>query len=188
MLVVPAWVWRYPLALRAVIVGLAVGVVLALLVLLGSSSPLAGLVALVVISVLQGTLLARRMAKGWPGAKSLSGTDRVTVVRAARGGDPVADRRMAQGVVDYSQELRDAYGRRRLYRWLMVALAVATFGVAVLDTMTAPASEAAVSWIYFAFFPVETVWWPRRQLQLLANAERATKSARQVLAEQVNDL
>jgi hypothetical protein len=68
------------------IVGLAVAVVLALLALIGSNSPLAGVAAIVGIGVIYSVIMARRMSKCWPGAKDLSGTDRVAVARAARSG------------------------------------------------------------------------------------------------------
>ena len=49
-----------------------------------------------------------------------------------------------------------------------------TFGSSIVDTITAaPAGEAVVSWLYFAFFPIEAWWWPRRQARLLANGRRA---------------
>jgi hypothetical protein len=52
MVAVPAWVWRFGIFVGGLIVGLAVAVVLALLALIGSNSPLAGVVALVVIWVI----------------------------------------------------------------------------------------------------------------------------------------
>ena len=60
-------------------------------------------------------------------------------------------------------------------------------GTAIADTIFSPAREAAVSWLYFVFFPIEIWWWPRRQAQLLANAERAEESARRLLEEERAD-
>lgn len=169
---------------RALIIGLVAGVVLGLLALLGSNSVLAGLAALVAITLLNGGLMARRMARLWPGARELSGADRVAVATAARRGDGIVEPRLAQGIVDYARALSQAREYVRLYRWVIAVLGVIALGVAVIDTLTAPAREAVVSWLYFAFFPVEMIWWPRRQARILANAERAAKLAGQVLAQQ----
>jgi hypothetical protein len=45
MVAVPGWIWRFGPFVRGLIVGLAVAVVLALLAVIGSNSPLAGVVA-----------------------------------------------------------------------------------------------------------------------------------------------
>ena len=121
------------------------------------------------------------MSKYWPGAKALSAEDRVTVVQAARGGRDVGAVRLADGVIDYSR-VHDAAGRFRLWWWLIVLLGIVAPGTAIADTITAPIREAVVSWLYFVFFPIEIWWWPRRQAQVLANAERAEESARRLLA------
>lgn len=186
MIAVPAWVWRFPSAVRAMLVGVAMGVVLGLLSFFGSNSVLAGVVVLVVISLLQAVLAGRRMAKSWPQAKNLDGADRVAATRAARRGIAVTDPGIARAVVDYSRALRDAHRRHRFYRWTIAALGIAALAVAILDTLTAPGREAAVSWLYFAFFPVEAIWWPRRQAGLLANAAQAQAAAQQLLANQAS--
>jgi len=118
------------------------------------------------------------MSKCWPGAKDLSGADRVAVVRAARSGRDIGDPRLAPGVVGYSRALHAAAGRFRLWWWLIVLLGVVALGAAIADTIYSPVREAVVSWLYFAFFPIEAWWWPRRHAGLLANAERAEHSAR----------
>ena len=184
MLAVPAWVWRFPPFVRALIVGIAFGVVLGILAGIGSNSVLAAVVAFIVIVPLHGTIMARRMSKAWPGAKNLSGGDRVAVARAARAGADIGDPRLAGNVIEFSRGMHDAIGRYRLFRWLFALIGVVALGVAILDTIFSSAGEAVVSWLYFAFFPVEVIWWPRREAQLVANAERAEESARELLAQQ----
>jgi hypothetical protein len=178
---VPAWVWRFGRVVRALIVGLAFGIVLGVLALISSNSFLSGGVAIVVITLVFAVLMDRRMARFWPGARDLSGTDRFAVAHAARGGHPIDDPRLAAAVIEYCRGLRKAGEHVRLTRWLIIFLAVVALAVAIADTIFSPPGEAVVSWLYFAFFPVELLWWPRRQERLLANAEKAAESARQLL-------
>jgi hypothetical protein len=180
MVAIPAWVWRFGPFVRALIAGFAVGVVVALLALLGSNLVLAAVVALVVATPLYGVIMARRMAKFWPGAKSLKGSDRVVVAGAVRSGRDIDDPHLAPAVIEYSRGLCDA-AERRLWWRLIVVLGVVALGVAIFDTIFEPVREAVVSWLYFLFFPIEAWWWPRRQARLLANAERAEESATQLL-------
>jgi hypothetical protein len=182
---VPAWVWRFPRFVGALIVGLVFGVVLGFLALISSNSVLSGAVAVVVITLIYGLIMARRMSKFWPGAKDLNGADRVEVARATRGGHDIGDARLAPAVIEYSQGLRAA-GTGRLTRWLILLLAAVALGVAIADSIFSPPGEAVVSWLYFAFFPVELLWWPRREAKLLANAQRAEESASKLLAQQAD--
>ncbi len=177
MVAVPAWVWQFGPLIRALIVGPAVGLVIGLLAAFGSDSVVAGLVAFVVATLVYGALMARRMAKFWPESKRLNGSERAAVAGAARGGRDIGDPRLAAGVVQYNRALREAAGRFWLWWWLVALLGVVALGVAIMDTLFAPAREAVVSWLYFAFFPVEAWWWPRRQARILANAERAAQLA-----------
>ena len=177
MVAVPAWVWRFGSILRALIVGPVAGIVIGLLAFLGSGVALAGLVAFVFTTLLYGAMMARRMVRYWPGAKDLTGADRVTVTRAVRSGSDIGDPRLASAVIAYSRGLHAASEHSRLGRWLIVVIGVVALATAIFDTITAPVGEAAVSWLYFAFFPIEAWWWPRRQAQLLANARRAEQLA-----------
>ena len=181
MVAVPAWVWCFGLFVRGLIVGFAVAVVPALLGLFGSNSPLIALIVLVVVWVVYGAFAARRMSKFWPGAKDLSGADRVAVARATRSGRDVGDLRLAPAVIEYSGGLRDANEHAPWARWLIVLLGLVAFGVAIADTIFSPPVEAVVSWLYFAFFPVEAFCWPRIAARLIANAKGAEESARQAL-------
>jgi len=180
MVALPAWVWRFGLVVRALISAFALGVVVGLLALFGSNLVLAGIVACVTVTVLYAPFMARRMSKYWPGAKALSGADRVSVVSAARDGRDIGDLRLASGVIEYTQALHAA-AERRLWRWAVVLLGVVALGTAIMDTIFAPVGEVVVSWLYFAFFPIEAWWWPRRQERLLANADRAADTARKLL-------
>lgn len=177
MVGVPAWVWRFGLVIRSLIVGPAVGVVIGLLALFGSNSVPAGVIAFVAVSLLYGAIMGRRMAKFWPAAKHLSGADRVAVARATRSGEDIGDARLAPAVIDYSRALHRAAEGFRLWWWLILVLGVVALGTAIADTIFAPVREAVISWLYFAFFPIEAFWWPRRQVQILANAQRAAESA-----------
>jgi hypothetical protein len=184
MVAIPAWVWRFGLIVRALIAGLALGVFVGLLAWIGSDVAAPALVVLVVVTLVYGAFMARWMSKYWPGAKDLSGPDRVAVVRAARRGRDIGDPRLAPGVIEYSRALQTAAERFRLWWWLIALLGVVALGAAIADTIYAPVREVVVSWLYFAFFPIEAWWWPRRQAGLLANAERAEQSASRLLAQQ----
>jgi hypothetical protein len=186
MVAIPAWVWRFGLIVRALIAGVALGMFVALLAWIGSSLVLPGLVVLAILAPFYAVVMARRMSKYWPGAKHLSGADRVAVVRAARSGRDIGDPRLAHGVIEYSRALHTAAGRFRLWWWLIALLGVVALGTAIADTIYAPVREAVVSWLYFAFFPIEAWWWPRRQARLLANADRAEQSAGRLLAQQAD--
>jgi hypothetical protein len=177
MVAVPAWVWRFGSILRVLIVGPVAGIVIGLLAYLGSGVALAGLVAFVIVTLLYGAMTAHRMVKYWPGAKDLTGADRVAVTRAVRRGSDIADPRLASGVIAYSRGLHAASEHSRLGRWLIAVIGVVALATAIFDTITAPVGEAVVSWLYFAFFPVEAWWWPRRQSQLLASARQAERVA-----------
>ena len=182
MIAVPAWVWRGGSISRAVSVGLPVGVFFGALAFADSGMALAGVVVLVVIGTLNGIVTARRMTKYWPAARELSGADRVAVVAATRRGEPIADARLAQAVVDYSAGLRTAREKALPFRWLVWLLIAAALVAAMVDSVTGPVLSAVVSWLFVGFFAIELFWWPRRQAQLLANVERAEAFARQHLA------
>jgi hypothetical protein len=180
MVAVPAWVWRFGVFVRALIVTAAFGLVVGLLGYFGSNLWIAGVAAFVSVVVIYTPFLARRMVKLWPSAKDLSGDDRVTVVTAARTGADIGDSRLAPAVIEYSDGLKGA-AERRLWRWFLALLGSMALVVAILDTLYSPVGEYVVSWLYFAFFPIEAWWWPRRQSQLIANAERASEAARALL-------
>lgn len=182
VVVVPAWIWRYRPVLRAGILGLVAGIFLAALAFADSGLWLGAVVVFVVLTLSYGILMGRRMAKYWPGAKELAGADRVAVVRAARRGEKIGEPRLAPAVIGYSDGLRAAYEQARPHWWLMWVVAAAALIFAVVDCFTSPLGSVVVSWLFVAFLVVEVWWWPREQVRLVANAERAAKMAeRQVL-------
>lgn len=181
MVVVPAWVWRGGPFLRAATLGLIAGVLLSALSFADSGLWLSSLIALVVLIPLYGILMARRMRRFWPGAKELTGADRVAVARAARRGEEIGDARLAPAVISYSDGFRAAYEQARLHRWALWLIIVVSVIVAVLDCFISPIRSAVVSWLFVAFLGVELWWWPKKQARLVANAERVATAARHAL-------
>lgn len=179
----PDWAWRGGPAWRAVSVGLPVGICLGALVLAESGSWLAGALAVVVLSPLYGVRSARRMTRFWPGARELAAADRVAVVRAARRGERVGEPGLALGVVEYGAGLREAREEARLSQRLVVLFAGLALAVALIDSFTQPLRTALVSWLIVAVLLLELAWWPQKRDHLLANAERAERSAREVLSQ-----
>ncbi len=165
---------------RTVGVGLAAGVFFGALGFAESGS-VAALIALVVLGpFVFGIPMARRMARFWPGAKLLSGKDRVAVVRATRRGHNIGEARLAQAVIEYSSGLRDAHDHARRYRWVLPLVAALSLILASTDSFFGPIRLALVSWLWVAIIVVELWWWPRRRADLLSNAERAEAQAQQV--------
>ena len=126
-------------------IGVCVGIFFGVLALLDSGMLPAGLVVFVILGTFYGIWMARRMARYWPGAKHLSGAERVTVVRAARRGERIDDARFAQAVIDYSDGLRAAAEKARPYRrlvWLVLAVAAV---LALRDTVFGSTRDAVAS-------------------------------------------
>jgi hypothetical protein len=138
---------------------------------------LSGVIVLVVVGAFYGIWMARRMARYWPGAKQLSGDERVTVARTARRGERIGDARLAQAIVDYSSGLHAAAERARPFRWLIPIVLVVSVGTAAWDAVYGSWGNAIASGIYLVLLAIEVFWWPKRQAQLLANADRAADVA-----------
>ena len=134
-------------------------------------------IVLVIIGVFYGIWMARRMARFWPGAKQLSGDERVTVVRAARRGERIDDARLAKAVIDYSNGMHAAAETARPFRWLLIVVLVVAVGTAVWDAVFGSWGNAIASGIYLVLLAIELLWWPKRQAQLLSNADRAADIA-----------
>jgi hypothetical protein len=99
------------------------------------------------------------------------------VVRAARRGELVGESRLARSVADYSRGLHEAAEKARPYRkliWLLFAVALAS---AVWDTVSGSTRDAVASGVYIVLLAIELFWWPKRQAQLLSNADRAAEMA-----------
>ncbi len=173
MVTVPAFVWRGGAALRALLTGGVVGVCLGVLAWLDSGQAIAGLIVLVVVGSFYGIWMARRMARYWPGSKELTGSERVCVVRAARRGVAVTDARLAEPVGDYAAGLHAAAEAARPLRWLLAVVLVVAVATTAWDAVFGSWGNAVASGIYLVALLVEVLWWPRRQVELLANADRA---------------
>ncbi|MDT7791967.1 MAG: hypothetical protein QOD59_1403 [Mycobacterium sp.] len=164
--------------------GGAVGIALGAMSWLDSGFLLSGVVVLVVVGAFYGIWMARRMARYWPGAKQLSGDERVTVVRAARRGERIDNARLAQAVVDYSSGMHAAAERARPFRWLLPLVLVVSLGTAVWDAVYGSWGNAAASAIYLALLLIELFWWPKRRDELLANGDRAADIAQHLSARE----
>jgi hypothetical protein len=176
---VPAFVWRGGFLRRALTIGAIAGISLGALAWIDSGVLLGGVITVVITGVLYGILMPRRMARYWPGAKQLSGDDRVTVVRAARRGERIGDARLTQAVVEYSQGLHAAAEAGRPFRWLVPLVLVVAVATAVFDAVFGSWGNVVASCIYFVALLVELFWWPKRRDELLANADHAAEMARQ---------
>ena len=179
MVTVPAFAWRGGSFRRALTVGGALGISLGVLAWIDSGFLLGGIIALVITGVSYGIWMHRRMARYWPGAKDLTGEERVTVARTARRGEQIADARLAQAVIDYSNGLHAAADKARPFRWVIPLVLVVAIGTAVWDAVYGSWGNVVVSGIYLVLLPLELFWWPRRQDQLVANADRAAEMARE---------
>jgi hypothetical protein len=181
---VPAFVWRGGFFRRALIIGGAVGIALGAMAWLDSGFLLSGVIVLVIVGAFYGIWMPRRMARYWPGAKKLTGDERVTVVRTARRGERIGDAGLAQAVVDYSGGMRAAAEEARPFRWLLIFVLVVAVGTAVWDAMFGSWGNAVASGVYLVLLAIELFWWPKRQGQLLINADRAAEGAAHILEEQ----
>jgi hypothetical protein len=181
---VPAFVWRGGALRRAVTLGVAIGIFLAAMAWIDSGLLLGGIITFVVTGVVYGIVMCRRMARYWPGAKQLSGDDRVTVVRTARRGERIGDARLAQAVIDYDHGMHDAAEKGRFFRWLLIFVLVVAVGTAVWDAVYGSWGNAVASVIYLMLLLFEWLWWPKRLEQLLANTDRAADIAAHILEEQ----
>jgi hypothetical protein len=179
MVTVPAFVWRYGPILRGLILGVSVGAFLGALAWLDSGFLLGGLIAFVVLSVFYGVWMARRMVRHWPSAKLLSGGERERVARAARGGERIDDPRLAAALTDYRNGLHEAAEKARGFRWVIWFVLVVAVATTVWDATFGSWGNAIASVIYLLMLGVDMFWWPRRQRQLLANADRAEAMVRE---------
>jgi Flp pilus assembly protein TadB len=90
---------------------------------------------------------------------------------------------LALGVVEYGAGLREAREEARLSQRLVAFFAGLALAVALIDSFTQPLRTALVSWLIVAVLLLELAWWPQKRDHLLANAERAERSAREVLSQ-----
>jgi hypothetical protein len=178
MVTVPAFVWRGGSFRRALTVGAGLGIGLGALAWIDSGFLLGGVITLVITGVFYGIWMHRRMARYWPGAKDLTGEERVTVARTARRGERIDDARLAPAVIDYGSGMRAAAEQARPFRWLAPLVLVVAVGTAVWDAAFGSWGNAVASGIYLVLLLLELFWWPKRRDQLLANVDRSAETAR----------
>jgi hypothetical protein len=175
---VPAPAWRGGTGFRIGATGLPIGLFFGALAWLDSGFWQAGLVVMIVLGVPYGIWMARRMTKYWPGARALSGADRTSVVRNTRRGETIGSPPLAPAVVDYARAMHAVVDdSREVVRWLLWAVLVAAAVLALRDTYFGSARDGVASVVYLGVLAVELMWWPKRQAQLLANADRAAALA-----------
>ena len=150
---------------------------------LDSGMWLSAIIVVVVTGLIYGIWLPRRMARNWPGAKQLSGEDRVTVARTARRGERIAEVRLAQPVIDYSDGMHKAAEQLRAFRWVVPLILVVAVATTVWDAVYGSWGNAVASVIYLVALLIELFWWPKRRDELLANGDRAADVARVMLAK-----
>src|SRR5690348_13230163 len=132
-----------------------------------SGQLLAGALALVITGAIYGIWIPRRMARYWPGAKQLSGDERVTVARTARMGERIGDSRLAQPVMDYNTGMHAAAEQAKPYRWVVPLVLVVSIATALWDSTFGTWGNATASVIYLVALLVELLWWPKKRDQLL---------------------
>ena len=138
---------------------------------------MSGVVVLVVNGLIFGIWMARRMNRYWPGAKQLSGDERMSVVRTARRGERIGDARLAQAVIDYSAGMHTAAEQARPFRWLLGFILVVAIATTGWDAVYGSWGNALASAIYLVLFLIELFWWPKRRQRLLTNTDRAAAIA-----------
>lgn len=176
---VSALLWRGGALRRGVLVGLCVGLFFGGLAWLDSGVWIVGLIVFVVLTIGLGAWTTRQAARYWPGARELTGAQRESVVTAAHRGERIDDPKLAGAVGDYGRGLHRAADDYRPLRWMLVFLLVVAIGSAAWDAVSGTWGNVIVSAIYLVLIGLELFWWPRRQAQLLANADRAADLARQ---------
>ena len=181
MLTVPPFLWRAGLLGRAVAAGTAIGFFLGALAWLDSGIALAGAAVFVIVGTAYGIWMRRRMARYWPGASRLTGAQRELVVRITRSGGPVEQPAVAAAVIEYRDGLRAAVENAYPFRWLVGLVLVVALASALWDVVAGSARDVVASCVYVGLLLFELFWWPGRRDRLLANADRAALSAREVI-------
>jgi hypothetical protein len=146
---------------------------------LDSGLLLAGVLTVFITGLTYGIWMARRMARYWPGAKQLSGEDRVTVARTTRRGERIGDAQLAPAVIEYSEGMRAAAEQAKPYRWVLPLVLVVSIATALWDSIFGTWGNAIASAVYLVALLVELFWWPKKRDELLANGDRAAEMARQ---------
>jgi len=181
---VPASVWRGGFFRRALTLSAALGIPLGALAWIDSGLLLAGILTVFITGLIYGIWLPRRMARYWPGAKELSGDERVAVVRTVRAGERIGDPRLAQAVVDYNVGMHAAAEQARPFRWIVPLVLVVGVATTVYDAVFGSWGNVVASFIYLVALLIELFWWPKKRDEFLANGDRAADLATQILEKQ----
>ena len=180
MVTLPAIAWHGGSVRRGATIGVCAGLFLGALAVLDSETLIAGLVVFVVMGVASGLVMARRMARYWPGADTLSGAARVEVVNAVRHGERIADPALAPAVIDYGRGLHAAADDIRGWRWVIVFALVVAIAMSLWDAVSGSWGNLAASLVYLILGGLEVFWWPKRLAELLSNADRSATLARRL--------
>jgi hypothetical protein len=175
--------WRGGALRRAFTIGGVFGICLGAMAWIDSGLLLAGVIVLVIVSPFYGIWMHRRMTRFWPGAADLTSDERVTVVRAARRGEPVGDTRLSQAVIDYARGMHAAAETAWPFRWLVPLVLVVAVATAVWDGVFGTWGNAVASTIYLVALLLELFWWPKHRDRLLANADASAGIAEDVLRQ-----
>ena len=175
MLAVPAPVWRWGTVGRAVILGVGSGLCLGGVAWLDSGAVVPAAAAMIAGGGVFGTVTARRMGHFWPEAAGCAARDRVTVARAVRRGDPIADRRLAAPALGYARGLHAAARTHPRWRWILPGILVVALVTALWDARYGSRGSAVASALYLAALLAEMSWWPRRRAQLLDRADHSVR-------------
>jgi hypothetical protein len=179
MVTMPAIVWRGGFFYRGVTVGVCAGLFFGVLAWLDSGMFVAGAIVFIVVGVGSGVWMARRMARSWPGARALTGAERVAVVAATRRGGRIGDDALAPAVVEYSRALQAEAEKYRPLRWVIVFILVVAVAAAAWDAVLGSLGNVVVSFTYLLLIVLDLIFWPKRRAELLTNAHRASAKARQ---------
>jgi hypothetical protein len=144
---------------------------------LDSGMVIAGAIVLVLVGGGFGIWTARRMNKYWPGAKQLTGAQRVAVATAVRRGERIGDEALTLAVLAYRRGLHAAAENGRPLRWVIVFVLIVALATTVWDAVFGSVGNAAASVIYLVIILFELFWWPKREAVVLANADRAAAMA-----------
>jgi hypothetical protein len=180
MVTMPAIAWHGGSFYRGVTVGVCAGLFFGALAWLDSGILVAGAIVFIVVGVGSGVWMARRMARSWPGARALTGAQRLAVVAATRRGDRIGDDALAPAVVDYSRALQAEAEKYRPLRWVIVFILGVAVAAAAWDAVLGSVGNVVVSFAYLVLIVLELTWWPKRRAELLTNADRASAKARQI--------
>jgi hypothetical protein len=177
MVTVPAFIWRYGPLVRGLILGIGVAGFLGVLAWLDSGFLFVGLIVFVILCVFYGGWMSRRMTRYWPAAAQLSGAEREQVARAARQAERIDDPRLAAALVDYRDGLHQAAAEAKHLRWVIWLVLIVGVVTTAWDAAFGSWGNLLVSVVYLVMLILEISWWPKRQRQLLANADQAAEMA-----------